>query len=162
LFQSAIMNRASLMHWFFDYDNKSDHGDFGSAISGNSTILLGGFASLYQDITGEPDHSVYTMLGGSSGLADRIAAEVGRRHDVPVLFAGFAGWPNFHWLTVEKVNYGADGKPANVYLRNPWGAADDGSGSPPRWLLPEGGGRIGMKWSDFVSDLEGAVVPNGT
>jgi hypothetical protein len=155
LFQSALMSHATSMSWLFDYDNREDHDDFWSAIKGNSLVPLGGFCNLYKSLRGAPYQAVSTRAGGGKELLGQVAAATARGERIGVLVA-FTAPDALHWLAVEKI---ADGPEAKrwVYLRNPWGE-DDGSGPPPRWPLPEGGGRVGMVDGDFAAILHGAVL----
>jgi hypothetical protein len=156
LLQSALMNHATAMSWLFDYDNRQDHDDYWSAIKGNSRVPLDGFRNLYKSLRGAPYTAVSASAGEGEDLLGQIDAVTAGGERVAVLVAFTA--PNaLHWLAVEKIADGPEDK-RWVYLRNPWGE-DDGSGPPPRWPLPEGGGRVGMVYGDFAAILHGAVLP---
>jgi hypothetical protein len=156
IFQSALMNHATMMSWLFDYDNREDHNDFWSTIHGNSRVPLGGFCSLYKSVRGASYTGVPASDGAGEDLAHRIDAVTAGGERVAVLVS-FTGPDALHWVAVEKIADGPENK-RWVYLRNPWGE-DDGSGPPPRWPLPEGGGRVGMVYGDFAAILHGAVLP---
>lgn len=151
--QSAIMDKANLMG--ADYDNPSDDGGFIAVVGGNSAIPIGKFKDLYQSVTGRPMDDPSSYLWGEEDVAARIQSAVAKGEDVPVMMS-FGGAFAYHWLTVQEVKYDASGKPESVVLRNPWGSNEDGKGDPPRKNL--GGGLIEMKWSDFVKNLDGAVI----
>jgi hypothetical protein len=156
LLQSALMSHAASMSWLFDYDNTKDHDDFWSEIRGDSRVPLGGFSNLWQRMRGESFAALSTGTVAAADIYRKIVAETGRGQRVPVL-VGFGAAEALHWMAVEQVADGPEQK-RWVYLRNPWGH-DEGDGPPPRWPLPEGGGRVGMVVDDFVAILHGAVVP---
>lgn len=112
-----------------------------------------GFTQMYEDILGQTRTSVSRASKSPEDLVDVVAAEVARGDRVPVILQ----FSSFHWLNVESVVRGADGRPVSWVLRNPWGW-DEGDGVPPREPMPEGGGRIRMKSADFMNALFGAVV----
>ncbi len=153
LFQSTIMNHATLMSWLFDYDNPKDDETFWAAAKGNSQMPIWGFAQMYEDILGQTCTSVSRASTSREVLVDVVAAEVARGNRVPVILE----FSSFHWLNVEWVARGADGRPVSWVLRNPWGW-DEGDGVPPREPMPEGGGRVRMKAADFMNALFGAVI----
>jgi hypothetical protein len=157
LLQSAFMERASGMGWLFDYDNTQDDGSAWEQLLGNGGETVTGFTSLWNDVTGARHHAVDAYdADEAAAIGAQLAAAAARGEPVSVEMR-FPGATDLHFLTLEKVNLGPDGKPATVYLRNPWGK-DSASGEPPRWALPEGGGRIGMKWGDFLAYLDGATL----
>jgi len=157
LFQSALMNHATSMSALFDYDNTKDHGDFWSAIQGNSLVPVSGFVSVYDALTGEPHRAESTGSIDAGGVMTllSLATEHGER---PAVLTAFGGPQALHWLALEKLDPAptAEGK-RWVYLRNPWGE-DDGTGDPTRWPLPDGGGRIGIERDVFAGILRGAVL----
>jgi len=158
MIQSAIMNEANLMG--LDYDNPSDDGGFIAVLGGNSAIPVGKFQELYQSITGRPMDDPSCYLWGEGDVGSRIQDAVARGEDVPVMLS-YGGAVDFHWLTVQDIKYDQNGKPESVTLRNPWGhdrnVAEGAEEKPPRKHL--GNGLIEMKWSDFQSCLNGAVIP---
>jgi hypothetical protein len=156
LFQSTIMNHATIMSWLFDYDNPKDDETFWSAVKGSSQMPIWGFSKMYEDILGETRTSVSRASRPRDELADVVAAEVARGDRVPVILE----FSSYHWLNVEWVVRGSDGRPVAWVLRNPWGW-DEGEGDPPRESMPEGGGRILMKAADFMNALFAAVVKAG-
>ncbi len=153
LFQSTIMNHATLMSWMFDYDNPADDETFWAAVKGSSQMPIWGFTQMYEDILGETRSSVSRMSRSQEELVDIVALEAARGNRVPVILE----FSSLHWLNVEWVVRGADGRPAAWILRNPWGW-DEGDGNPPREPMPEGGGRVRMKTADFMNALFAAVV----
>lgn len=153
LFQSTIMNHATIMSWLFDYDNPKDDETFWAAVQGSSQMPIWGFTQMYEDILGQTRTSVSRASKSAEDLVDVVAAEVVRGDRVPVILQ----FSSFHWLSVESVVRGADGRPVSWVLRNPWGW-DEGDGVPPREPMPEGGGRIRMKSADFMNALFGAVI----
>jgi len=153
LFQSTIMNHATLMSWVFDYDNPKDDESFWASVRGNSQMPIWGFANMYEDVLGEPRKSVSRVLRSHEDVRDAVLADVARGERVPVILE----FSSFHWLDVEWVVRGPDGHPVSWVLRNPWGW-DEGEGDPPREPMPEGGGRIRMKAADFTNALFAAVV----
>jgi hypothetical protein len=155
LVQSALMNHASTFSWLFDYDNTKDHDDFWSEINGDSRVLLGGYVNLFKSLVGASYTGVSVPVGQAEALVRRLVADTARGERIAVI-TSFTAPTRLHWLTVEKIADGPEDK-RWVYLRNPWGH-DDGAGPPPRWPLPEGGGRIGMEYDNFTALLHGAVV----
>lgn len=153
LFQSTIMNHATLMSWIFDYDNPKDDESFWSSVNGNSQMPVWGFTSMYEDVLGESRTSISRILRGAEEIAEIVAAAVARGDRVPVILQ----FTSYHWLNVEWVERNANGRVTAWILRNPWGW-DDGQGSPPREPLAEGGGRIRMKHADFTNALFAGVV----
>ncbi|UQA57220.1 peptidoglycan-binding domain-containing protein [Polyangium aurulentum] len=146
LLQSALMNHATAMSWIFDYDNPNDNDSFWAAIGGDTRVPLGNFTSLFQDVMGGSYASVSSV--------DDVLKAMGAGEKVPVIMKWGTG---YHWVSVEKIERGGDGKPASVILRNPWGR-DSCAGLPPRTVVPEGGGRFRMKYADFVENLHGATI----
>ncbi|MDC3959532.1 peptidoglycan-binding domain-containing protein [Polyangium jinanense] len=153
LFQSAIMNHASAMSWLFDYDNPEDNDTFWAAVRGNSQMAVYGFTSLYQAILGGSYSSVSTLSRPKDEVATLVATSAARGVPVPVILE----FRTYHWLSVEWLEAGKDGKPASIVLRNPWGK-DEGGDKPPRVAMPEGGGRVRMKYADFIENVFGATV----
>ncbi|MDI1481718.1 peptidoglycan-binding domain-containing protein [Polyangium sp. y55x31] len=153
LFQSAVMNHASAMSWLFDYDNPEDNDTFWAAVRGNSQMAVYGFTSLYQAILGGTYSSVSTLSRPKDEVAALVATSAARGVPVPVILE----FRTYHWLSVEWLEAGKDGKPASIVLRNPWGR-DEGGDKPPRVAMPEGGGRVRMKFADFVENVFGATV----
>lgn len=153
LFQSTIMNHATVMSWLFDYDNPKDDESFWASIKGNSQMPVWGFASVYEDVLGEKRTSLSTMVRSREELMDAVMVEVAKGDRVPVILE----FSSLHWLNVEWIVRGADGRPAYWVLRNPWGW-DEGDGQPSREPLPEGGGRVRLKHADFTNALFAAVV----
>lgn len=153
MFQSTIMNHATLMSWLFDYDNPKDDESFWASVKGNSQMPVWGFTSMYEDVLGESRTSISRASRPREEVAEGALAAVARGDRVPVILE----FSSFHWLSVEWVTRGADGHVNAWILRNPWGW-DDGSGPPKREPLPEGGGRIKMTPADFTNALFAAVV----
>ncbi|HMY21393.1 MAG TPA: peptidoglycan-binding protein, partial [Polyangium sp.] len=153
LFQSTIMNHATLMSWLFDYDNPKDDESFWASVKGNSQMPVWGFTSMYEDVLGESRTSISRASRPREEVAEGALAAVARGDRVPVILE----FSSFHWLSVEWVTRGGDGHVTAWILRNPWGW-DDGSGPPKREPLPEGGGRIKMTSADFTNALFAAVV----
>ncbi|MBK9261910.1 MAG: peptidoglycan-binding protein [Polyangiaceae bacterium] len=153
LFQSTIMNHATLMSWLFDYDNPKDDESFMAALQGSSQMPIWGFASVYEDVLGEKRTSVSTMSRPRDEMAEIVVAEAIRGDRVPVILQ----FSSFHWLSIEWIERGSDGRAVYVVLRNPWGN-DDGEGNPPREPLAEGGGLVRMKYADFTKAVFAAVV----
>ncbi|TKD02250.1 peptidoglycan-binding domain-containing protein [Polyangium fumosum] len=153
LFQSAIMNHASAMSWLFDYDNPEDNDTFWAAVRGNSQMAVYGFTSLYQAIQGGTYTSVSKLSRPKDEIAGLVATSAARGERVPVILE----FKTYHWLSVEWLEAGKDGKPASIVLRNPWGK-DEGGDKPPRVAMPEGGGRVRMKYADFLENVFGATV----
>jgi hypothetical protein len=154
LFQSALMNHATLMSWIFDYDNPEDNDSFWAALGGDSRVPLGNFTSLFQDIMGGSYTSVSALLRSGASVAEDVAGALGRGEKVPVLLKWEGG---YHWVAGEKIERGADGTPASVILRNPAGS-DSCHGIPPRAPLPEGCGRFRMKYADLAAHIHGATI----
>ncbi|WP_437797167.1 peptidoglycan-binding domain-containing protein [Sorangium sp. So ce693] len=154
MFQSALMNHATLMSWIFDYDNPEDNDSFWAALGGDSRVPLGNFTSLFQDIMGGSYTSVSALLRSGASVADDVAGALGRGEKVPILLKWEGG---YHWVAGEKIERGADGALASVILRNPAGA-DSCQGVPPRAPLPEGGGRFRMKYADLAAYIHGATI----
>jgi peptidoglycan hydrolase-like protein with peptidoglycan-binding domain len=153
LFQSTIMNHATIMSWLFDYDNPADDESFWAAVKGSSQMPIWGFAQVYEDILGQTRSSISRVSQSPEELMDAVAVEAARGNRVPVILQ----FSSLHWLNVEWVVRGADGRPASWVLRNPWGW-DEADGDPPREPMPEGGGRVRMKTADFMNALFAAVV----
>jgi peptidoglycan hydrolase-like protein with peptidoglycan-binding domain len=153
LFQSTIMNHATAMSWLFDYDNSRDDETFWAAVRGDSQMPIWGFAQMYEDLIGESRTGVSRASRPKDEVADAVEAEVVRGDRVPVILE----FTSFHWLNVEWIIRGADGRPAYWVLRNPWGW-DEGDDKPPREPMPEGGGRVRMKAANFTDALFAAVV----
>lgn len=153
LFQSTIMNHATLMSWIFDYDNPKDDETFWASVKGNSQMPIWGFTSMYEDILGESRTSVSRASRSSEDLTADTLAAVTRGDRVPVILE----FSSYHWLNVEWVTRASDGRVTSWILRNPWGW-DDGSGHPKREPLQEGGGRVRMTPADFTNALFAAVV----
>jgi hypothetical protein len=156
LFQSALMNRGTLMSWLFDYDNQKDEDTFAAAIQGSSQMPTSGVKNVWADLTGESLTAKTAYLGGGEELAKEVTAALTKGGMVPVLLT-WSSSTSFHFLVAEKVERGSSGEITAVYLRNPMGQ-DAGAGGPPRTPRPEGGGRISMKLSDFAAHLVGAVL----
>ncbi|WP_437738323.1 peptidoglycan-binding domain-containing protein [Sorangium sp. So ce1335] len=154
LLQSALMNHATAMSWIFDYDNPADNDSFWAALGGDSRVPLGNFTSLFQDVMGGSYTSVSSLLRSGASVADEVAGAMGRGEKVPVLLKWDGG---YHWVAAEKIERGADGKPASVILRNPAGS-DSCKGAPPRAPLPEGCGRFRMKYADLAAHIDGATI----
>ena len=168
LFQSAIMNDASLFSWLASYDNPSDDGGFWAVIGGDSAISLSGFADLYSRLKGSEYTSVSCYMYGESDVGEKIQQAIKNGEEVPVLST--FGWnkvlgiiipiissvPNLHWLTVKNIKYDTDGKPVNVILRNPQ-VEDTGGSNPNR--TGRGDNIIEMPYSEFLKILDGAVMP---
>ncbi|WP_437755715.1 peptidoglycan-binding domain-containing protein [Sorangium sp. So ce1389] len=154
LFQSALMNHATAMSWIFDYDNPEDNDSFWAALGGDSRVPLGNFTSLFQDIMGGSYTSVSSLLRSGASVADDVAGAMGRGEKVPILLKWEGG---YHWVVAEKIERGADGKPASVILRNPAGS-DSCKGAPPRAPLPEGRGRFRMRYADLAANIHGAAL----
>ncbi len=152
LFQSTIMNHATAMSWLFDYDNDKDDESFWSAVQGNTQMPIWGFASIYEDVMGERRTSVSIASRPKSEIAEMVVAESLNGDRVPVILR----FNSFHWLSVERIVRGSDGRVSAVVLRNPWGW-DPGEGQPPRVPLPEGGGLIQMQYGDLVDVIVGAI-----
>lgn len=153
LFQSTIMNHATLMSWLFDYDNPKDNESFWASVRGDSQMPIWGLAQMYEDVIGEKRTGVSLVSRPADEMADVVAAEVARGDRVPVMLK----FSSFHWLNVESIVWATDRQPAFWVLRNPWGW-DGGDGNPPREPMPEGGGRVRMKSADFTNALFAAVV----
>lgn len=153
LFQSTIMNHATAMSWLFDYDNSKDDESFWSTVQGNSQMPLWGFSSMFEDIIGQKRSTIAVIGRTAESVAESILAEVDQGERVPVILR----FTSLHWLNIDGVVRGANGKVSSWILRNPWGF-DDGSGNPPRQPMPEGGGRVKMTSADFLNALFGAVV----
>lgn len=153
LFQSTIMNHATLMSWLFDYDNPKDDGSFWASAQGNSQMPIWGFIRMVEDILGETRTSISTMSQSQAEIAQIVVTEAGSGDRVPVIMQ----FSTYHWLSVERVERGSDEQVTAIVLRNPWGY-DEAQGKPPREPLPEGGGRIRMKFGDFTDAIMGAVV----
>ncbi|WP_437876266.1 peptidoglycan-binding domain-containing protein [Sorangium sp. So ce513] len=154
LFQSALMNHATLMSWIFDYDNPEDNDSFWAALGGDSRVPLGNFTSLFQDIMGGSYTSVSALLRSGASVAEDVARALGRGEKVPILMKWEGG---YHWVAGEKIERGADGTPASVILRNPVGS-DSCQGNPPRAPLPEGCGRFRMTYADLAAHIHGATI----
>jgi peptidoglycan hydrolase-like protein with peptidoglycan-binding domain len=154
LLQSALMNHATAMSWIFDYDNPNDNDSFWAAMGGDTRVPLGNFTCLFQDVMGGNYTSVSSVLRSSASVAEDVVKAMGAGEKVPVIMK----WgTSYHWVSVEKIERGADGTPAAVILRNPWGH-DSCAGTPPRAPLPEGCGRFRMKYADFTEHLHGATI----
>ena len=153
LFQSAIMNHASAMSWLFDYDNPNDDDSFWAAMRGDSQMAVYGFTSLFQAILGGSFTSVTTLSRPKEEVGGLVAKAAARGEKVPVILEFKA----YHWVSVECLEAGKDGKPASLVLRNPWGH-DAGGDKPPRVALPEGRGRVRMTYDDFVANVFGATL----
>lgn len=153
LFQSTIMNHATAMSWLFDYDNAKDDESFWAAASGNSQMPLWGFSSMFEDIIGESRTTISVLGRSAEKVAESIAAETDQGERVPVILR----FTSLHWLNVDRIVRGTDGRVSSWILRNPWGW-DDGTGNPPREPMAEGGGRVRMNSRDFLNALFGAVV----
>jgi hypothetical protein len=108
---------------------------------------------MYEDLIGESRTGVSRASRPKDEVADAVEAEVVRGDRVPVILE----FTSFHWLNVEWIIRGADGRPAYWVLRNPWGW-DEGDDKPPREPMPEGGGRVRMKAANFTDALFAAVV----
>ena len=153
MFQSTLMNHASSMSWIFDYDNPNDDDTFWAAVRGNSQVTVWGFASLYQDLLGVSFASATIMSRSRSELCELAVSRALKGEKVPVIIK----FNEYHWLSVEWVERGRDGKPVALVLRNPWGQ-DDAKGPPRRTALPEGGGRVRITYEDFEANVFGVVV----
>jgi hypothetical protein len=153
LFQSAIMNHASAMSLLFDYDNPNDDDTFWAAMRGDSQMAVYGFTSLFEAILGVPFTSVTKLSRPGDEVAGLVAKAAARGERVPVILEFRA----YHWLSVERLEAGSDGKPTSIVLRNPWGK-DEGGDKPPRVAMPEGGGRVRMTYPDFVENVFGATL----